>query len=419
MTVFRNKQRGGVWTYEFWRRTIRYRDYCRDPDSGELVKTKTAAEAVETAKKAEVDRRNKMLAAGRVVEAPVGEYTLLQAATAHIRRLVERQRDEAHINNNRLYVSEICQFFGPAKPFSELSQEDIDRYDAFARAQTLKVWLGSRRARTDEDLANPDLWRDTGVRRSIRTANNYMKCLKSLIGRASKVRDPATKLPVVDVSLEIELERPPKRLPRPMDDQELHARMDTMTPWGREGADLSRLFGLRLDEALRLEDRHVESSTKGLFFPGEETKSGHDERVSAGEPGWQLLQRLRRQARRRGTTFLVTWPGAAHVHLVLAGKPAPKAKWQPLKSLGSSWRKSARRAGVDAPGRFHDVRARAITEVAKVQKAAAQGFARHGSPAATAPYIRLADDEIALAAAAAASRRPAPKARRGGLRLVK
>lgn len=416
MTVFRNKQRGGIWTYEFWRQGVRYRDYCRDPMTGEPVATKTAAKEIERAKIAEVEKRKPD--AGRS-DVPAGEYTLLQAGTAHIRRLVERGRDEAHIVNNKLYVAEVLQFFGPAKPFSELVQDEIDRYGTFARAQTRKVWLGGRRKRTDEDLIDPALWRDTGKPRSVRTANNYLRCLKTLIGRAAKVRDPSGQ-PAVDPSLEIEFERPPKRLPRPMADQEFYDRVATLPPWGREAAELSRTFGLRLDEALRLEVRHLDPSIRGLFFPGEETKSGHDERARVGAAGWRLLLRLARQARRRGTTFLVTWPGAAHVHLVLAGKPAPEAVWQPLRSLGTGWRKSAARAGIAVPRRFHDVRARAITDVARVQKAAAQGFARHQSAATTELYIRVADDEIAEAAAEALARRPAPKpAKRGGLRLVR
>jgi hypothetical protein len=51
------------------------------------------------------------------------------------------------------------------------------------------------------------------------------------------------------------------------------------------------------------------------------------------------------------------------------------------------------------------VRARYVTEVAKVQAAAAQDAARHQDPATTAMYIKLAASEVRAAVADAISRR--------------
>jgi hypothetical protein len=398
MTVFQNKQRGRVWTYEFWHDRRRYRGRCLDRTTGQPVKTKTAALAVETARKAEVQGRPRN--AGRS-DVRSGRYTIAMAGAAHIRRLVDRKRNPAHIENNRLYVAEIMTQLGASTAFGDLTQHDADVYAKFAYGQTLKTWLGGRRKKTDEDLVDPALWRDTGRPRSIRTANNYLKCFKKLLGMAAKVRDPVTKQPAFDLAaIEIDLERPPRRKPRPMADQEIAARMKTLTPWAREATALSRLFGLRLDEALRAEERHVDAHRKCLFFRGEETKSGADEEAHGGDPGWRLLQMLRKQARRRKTTFLITWPGPAWVHVVAAGKTPKPDAWLPLKSLGTSWRKSGRRAGV-ASSRFHDIRGRFVTEVAKTSKVSAQGAARHLSAATTELYIGIADDEIKQAVAEA------------------
>lgn len=379
MTVFRNKQRDGEWRYDFWRRKQRYAGPCLDPLTGEPVTTKTAAIAVETAKKAEADRQPNH-SAGRS-DVPAGQYTLLQAGAAHVRRLVDRQRNLAHIENNRLYVAEIIGFFGRDHVFRDLTQASVDAYAKFARAQTLKTWLGGRRSRTDEDLSNPELWRDTGKPRSIRTANNYLKCFKGLLARAAKVRDPFTKDPAVDPAIEIEMDRPPKRKPRPMADHELYEREKHLMPWAKEAAELSRMFGLRKTEALTVQTTHIDAYAKGLYFKGEQTKSGHDERATGGRAGWAYLQKLQRQAERRGTTYLITWPGAAFVHLLDDKKAMKEATWLPLKSLGSSWRKSGKRAGIADPRRYHDIRGRFVTEVAKANRAAAQGAARHQSAA--------------------------------------
>lgn len=281
-----------------------------------------------------------------------------------------------------------------------------------SRAEFEAWWLAnvrelSRRPKTEEDYLNSDLWKDTGRPRTIRTANNYVRCLMTLCKRASKIRDPRTKRRAIDLShLEFDLERPPKRKPRPMADQEISDRFDKLMPWTQEATLLSRLFGLRLSEALWLEERHIDPYRHCLAFKGEETKSGADEVAYGGAEGWKLLLRLRRQARKRKTTYLITWPGSEWVHVVMAGKPAKPKEWLPLRSLGSSWRKSGRRAKIAQPGRFHDVRARYVTEVAKVDRSAAQGAARHLTAATTEIYIGVADDEVNKAVESANKLKP-------------
>lgn len=101
----------------------------------------------------------------------------------------------------------------------------------------------------------------------------------------------------------------PRRLPRPIGDDELHARLEEAKPWTREAAELARLFGLRLSEALEVGLRHIDREIRGLRFDAGETKGGNDEMVFGGAAGWELLLELEAQAMARGQQDLVTWPG--------------------------------------------------------------------------------------------------------------
>jgi hypothetical protein len=57
-----------------------------------------------------------------------------------------------------------------------------------------------------------------------------------------------TRLPVLDEAPKVKLHKMPRRLPRPIGDDELHDRLDVAKPWTREAAELARLFGLRLTD---------------------------------------------------------------------------------------------------------------------------------------------------------------------------
>ncbi len=404
MTVFRNKQRGGVWAYEFVHLGRRYRDYCRDPVTGAPVATKTAAKEIETAARARAQADGPTAAEDR----GGGQYSLAEAQAGLLRRVTEKRRKPKHIANIRLWGDDVLRHFGPQKPFAELTQLEVDGYITAVCGETVKRWAGGKRSPTPEDYKNPALWRDTGRLRSKRQGNNYCKHFRKLLEVAGKVKDPVTRRPVLgqDPPLEIELERVPKRQPRPMPDAELDARMATLPPWRRDQADLSRTYGLRAEEGYRVELRHLEGGRKPvIFFRGEESKSGHDEYARSGPDGWRLVNRLRKQAEARGTTHLLTWPGefkGVHWYSIwAAGGKVPAEAWQPLKGPGSSWRKTAKRAGIAQPHRFHDVRARAITVVSLESRAAAKGFARHQSAATTDLYIGVAEEEVARATAAA------------------
>jgi integrase len=405
VTVFKRKDRGGAWEYEFVRKGERFRGRCLDLE-GRPVGTRTAALAAEERAKAAAQHAlAQRLAAGRP-----GVYSIGQAGAAYLKR--KAGKTASHVNNARLYVAEILGFFGATTPIGEIPDERIAAYQDFAGRQTLKKWRGGRGVKLGDvpDPADPKLWQDTGRVRSRRTTNNYLKALREIFAGAARLRDPVTRRPMVDAVPDVALHKMPRRLPRPMPDAELHARLATLPPWAIEAGELARLFALRLSEALSAQRRHVDHQARGLLFRAGDTKSGNDEPAFGGEAGWQLLQRLEAQAIDRGVQHLVTWPGPAHFHAVLAGEAPEGLAWRPLKSIRTSWRNSAARADVAQPHRFHDVRARAITEVAKVQAAAAQGAARHQDPATTAMYVRLAATEVAAAVSQAVDRRPAANA---------
>jgi integrase len=94
--------------------------------------------------------------------------------------------------------------------------------------------------------------------------------------------------------------------------------------------------------------------------------------------------------------------------------PEPEKAWQPLKSIKRSFRTSAKRAEIATPSRFHDIRARYITEVAKgASGAITQAAARHADFKTTQRYINVGSDEVSAAVS-----RVSHKAR-PSLRLVK
>ena len=400
MTVYRNRQRQSEWRYDFKVDGKRYSGPCLN-ENGAPASTKTTARQAEERERVAARQRKGLAKSGL----RQGNYSLAQAAAFHLTR--KEDKTPEHFDNQKLYVREICAFFGATSAVYQITGEDVEAYRKYCSIQTLKKWIGGPRRRpTGDPEQDARYWKDTRQRRGQRQANNYLKCLRALFAIAERVRDPITRLPIIDQGPEVRLYKMPKRLPRPIGDDELHARLDQARPWTREAAELARLFGLRLTEGLDAERRHIDRETCGLRFDAGETKSGNDEFASGGEAGWQLLLHLEAQAIERGQDRLVTWPGPKRWRAMLRGETIDKADWRPLKGISRSWRTTIRTAGIEQPHRFHDIRARFVTEVAKVMPAAAQGAARHQDSATTALYIRLASHEIRDAVAQANSRRP-------------
>lgn len=413
MTVYKRKDRGGAWYFEFQRHGQRHHRQCFKPD-GRPCEGKKEALAAETQAKAKADDDHRKEIAATSPEA----YALGLLAATWLKR--RGGRSASHQNNARLYVGEILSFFGPDKavatiqtgeppddPAGEL-ERTVRGYEAFAARQTLKAWRGGKGLKLGDvaDPTDPELWQDTGRVRSARTANNYLAALEGILEIATKTVDKETGRRILEVVPEINYHRLPRRIPRPMPDAELDARLSVAPPWTVDAGELTRLFSLRLNEALNAQIHHMDPELQGLRFGAGETKSGNEEVAWGGKAGWRLLQRLERQARKRGVTYLISWPGPKHWQALLLGRIKPEeADWQRLKHIRSSWRSSAKAAGVKTPHRFHDIRARGITEVARVMKGAAQGAARHQSPQSTEFYIAFASTEVADAVDQATRRR--------------
>ncbi len=406
MTVYRRKDRGGAWFYEFQLAGVRHHRQCLDPATNKPARSKTEAREIENSAREAAKRRR-----GRS-SARAGAFTITQATAVLLQRSVGRHW--SHGGNLRTYAAELVTYFGAGTPMSEIGDTETAAYRAYSDAQILKTWAAGPGVKMGdvEDPADPKHWRSTGKPRSKATTNKYLKILRRLFTIAEKVRDPETGRPAVERVPEIVLHRLPRRLPRPIPDRELNARLAVAPPWTVETAELARLFGLRLTEALTVRRRHVDRDARGLRFAAGETKSGNDELAFGGDAGWQLLRRLERQAIARGVDHLITWPGPVHRHAFMVGRKVPAGVWRPLKSIRRSWKHSGKAAGVANPHRFHDVRARMITEVAKVQQSAAKGAARHQDPATTDLYIQLAATEIASAVKKATARRSTVRERR-------
>ena len=86
-----------------------------------------------------------------------------------------------------------------------------------------------------------------------------------------------------------------------MPDAELYARLAVAPRWVVDAAELGRHFGLRRAEALTVTVRHIDREHRAIRFGEGETKSGREELAVPIAGGWELLVRLERQARARGS----------------------------------------------------------------------------------------------------------------------
>ena len=388
MTVFRNKQRGNRWAYDFWAKGRRYRGYCVDPETGQDATSKSRAREIEGALKQAVRVQAKV---ARSAPRP-GTFSLAEALLLHIEAQVGSS--PAYVANLELYSRELLGYFGEGIPVAEVTQKHVDNYRAWCAEQPLKVWKGG--ALASRDRHDPRWWGVSKRARSPASANHYLKCLRAALAQAHRARDPLTGLPMLPFPPEVKPLPAAKRQPRPMPDAELKSRLAKAPPWVRDAAELARLFGLRRAEALAVKVGNIEPGGRALRFTGEEVKSGRDELAHASPGGRELLKRLAAQARARGVDHLVTWPGRAHWKAWLEGEKVPAGAWAPLKSIRRAWRTTA--AGAAGAHRFHDVRARYVTEVAKVASSATtQEAARHQDAATTARYTAIAGAEVAKA----------------------
>lgn len=407
MTVFQNKQRGGEWRYDFRLNKQRYFGACIVPSTGKPAASKREARDAEAAIRNAVRGEH---TAARSVARP-GTYTFGQAIVSRIGRVEAGGASALHVANLELYGRELIAHFGVDTPIAEIPQGLVDAYRTKARAESVKVWRGGprQRAKMPAKLGRGDR------RRAPASINHRLDLLRSVFAQAQATRDPVTGRPMVEHPPHVEPVQEPKRMPRPMPDAELYARLDGAPPWVQETGELVRYFGLRRTEALGAGLEHINRDPPGLRLDGDLTKSGRDEYALPLPGGWKFLMKLVRQARRRGQTRLITWPGPAHMADFLAGRPVPKEAWRPLKSIRRAWRSTIARAEIAHPHRLHDVRARYITEVAKKNRGIAKEAARHADGATTEGYVAIAVSEVAaVLRGVPAPQKPRLRAVRGG-----
>jgi integrase len=401
MTVYKRADRGGRWRYDFWEAGVRYRGYCEDPDNGTPARDQKTARDFE----GEVRRRVKQATAGNSNAHQPGSFTIGQALTLHIGNQASSTTE--HVANLRMYAAEILRFFKPNTPVVEITVRNIQEYRHYASAQMVKIWIGG--ADKKRDRGDERWWKQGDRRRSPAGGTHNHDCLRGGLLQAHKSRDPLTGQPMLPFPPTVEPLAAPKRLPRPIPDAELERRLEKARPWVRDAAHLARLFGLRMDEVSRVTIEHIDERARCLRFRGEDQKSGRDEEVHGGAPGWQLLRRLKAQAIARGQKHLVTWPGAQNMWRIDKGEDVPKKAWRPLKSVRKAWSSTAGDA-VERPHRFHDLRARYITQIAGSASAAnTRRAARHKEQSTTDRYIEIENRETANAVRVAMTRQKRPR----------
>lgn len=404
MTVFKNKQRNGEWRFDFRLGGRRYHGPCIVAEGRPAANRREALEA-EGVHRRRVRGDNN---APRPATRP-GAYSFGQAVLARIRRQVGRS--PLHVANLMLYGRDLLAHFGDATPIGDIGQAEVDAYRVKAAVAMVSVWRGGPRRRDKVSGKTGTLDR----KRSPASINHRLNFLRSVLGQAHATRDPVTGRPLLEHPPKVEPVPEAKRQPRPMPDAELYARLETAPPWVQEAGELVRYFGLRRAEVLGVELANVDKGRRALRFDGAATKSGRDEFAYPLPGGWEFLDRLAKQARRRGQTRLITWPGPAYMAAAAAGLPVPRDCWRPLKSIRRAWRSTVRKAGVDHPHRFHDVRARYITDIATHHRGLAKEAARHADPATTERYISIASTTVAAALKTLpAPKKPAYRTIRGG-----
>lgn len=388
MSVYRHR---GRWRYDFEFGSQRHQGYCvLDARTGKEAGTKGEARECEALVKREVRQH----APARRPIATSDGFSIGRAMAAHIASQVDST--PLHVANLALYSREILGYFGPDTPVVEIGQQWVDAFRAEAAKVRATVWKGGPRKRAEMTPTQVARYTATLDRqRSASSTNHVLNCLRGAFSAAHRIRDPITGDPLLPHPPEVKPVETSKRLPRPMPDAELYARLAVAPPWVVDAAELARHFGLRRAEALAVTWHHIDREHRALRFGEGETKSGREEFAVPIAGGWELLLRLERQAKARGVIHLVAWPGPSFRAAFLAGEKVPREEWRPLKSIRNAWRKTALKAKVDRPHRLHDTRARYITEVAKVSRGLAKDAARHADPATTERYIAVAASELA------------------------
>ena len=316
MTVFQNRQRAGEWRFDFRQAGKRYTGPCVDAVTGKPAANQKQARQHEALARMRAKVGEK---AGRSIARP-GTFPIGMAIALHIESQVGSS--PAHVANIKLYARELIEFFGSDTPVIDITQGRVDEYRRHAAAASVQVWRGGpqKRAKAPAKIGTIDR------KRSPAAVNHRLKCLRAALAQAHRIKDPVTGSPMLPFPPTVTPVPAPKRRPSPMPDAELFARLAQAPPWVRDVAELARYFGLRRAEALTVTLAHIDRGERALRLDGAATKSGRDEFARPVPGGWEVLDRLARQARARGTAHLVTWPGIAHMAAFLAGEAVPAVR---------------------------------------------------------------------------------------------
>lgn len=392
MTVWYNKDRER-WMYGFVLRKVRHSGYCLDA-LGQPVTSKSAA------RQAEGVARRKAEMAPKVADA--GALTLAQVMAD----LKPMWKAQARWHASRTYIREILAFFGPETAMRDIGEWRIQDFTMHLRTQPMRSWQGGPR-RDPSDEENAGFWKTLDKTRAPATVNLILTMLRQALDRATKVRDPITGRPALEVAPKVPEVAVPRRKARPVPDDVLSELLGSVPQHLREAITLVLYFGFRRGEVFGLEIHNVDFDAGGIRLFAENVKDSEDTFLPGAPEAMDYLRQLVKQARERGQRRLITWRRERKDPEATARQP-----WLTIKSSKKAWntamdaieKKTGRR------WRLHDVRAAFITHVAMTSgQLAAQALARHSDYDTTRAYVEVAD-ELRRTAADRAAIRPALKA---------
>lgn len=414
MGVYQRQERGGAWYYRFKIDKVKYKEKCLMPNGKPPANRFEALQCEAAAREAVLKNAPRPSYAPATNRRP-SDVTLEEAFSWHVAK-IQDDATKSHLFSFGRYAREALQFFGPGRTLLSITEQDIRDFRASVIRKKRRIFIGGPFAK-GPDPSEDSLWKELEGRRSPSEQNHVLNALRSAFKIASRTRDSHGR-PMLPFMPIIERVHDPKRRPTPMSTDEMQRRYEVAPPWVKDAIDLARHFGMRLTEALTVKVRHLDYDREVIALRGEDVKAGHDQDCHTTPEGWEVAKRLARQARERGTDYLVTWPSRkAANNMRGSGKRRgldavadSDIEWRPLKTIRRAWTATAKVAGISNPRRFHDLRAAYITEVAKHEKSGKkiQGIARHASFSTTERYIDIADSELVGVMAKVAKKRAGP-----------
>lgn len=364
MTVFYDKSRDR-WRYDFRMHGQRHHGYCLDATTGEQARTKTDAKRIEAE-----------LKVAALKEAPTlrrpSDYTFAEMMADYS----TRKQANKDWPNKLVYLADLLEWFGAETSVTDITDQMVWDYIAWARKQPVMVYRGGPRATTPEERAKHYAPAKDGRTRADSTINRYLVTLREAIGiahTAKKLPEPP-KVPKL---------AEPQRLPRPVSEENLNAIIARAPQHLADGVLLARQMGFRKGEVFSLTREQVDFENRGVWLEAEATKANRAEFVPANADAMALLTRLVEQAKERKVPYLFAYQ---------RGKPKEpgKAPWLPVKNPKRAWTTACKALGIKH--RFHDTKASYVTAIGHVASGpVTQQLARHKSFETTRRYLLVSD----------------------------